>query len=205
MTQNRSIGRKTLRVIIGVFMIAVFVSSASWAFSSVIEEKNGLIESQREQIGELNQTVLIQNGQMEGLYNQIAGLNQTLTDLNEKMAEYQIAHTANLVTALGSNEIPKYKDDLWNHLWISGTVMNTGSGIAHNAGLQVIGYSSSGKVLINTTIPLKGIISTNYQDYGVVTPLSTVEPTQSIDVRASIFHKGTLSQWEISPVWTNDY
>jgi hypothetical protein len=53
------------------------------------------------------------------------------------------------------------------------------------------------------TVPIG---SNTYQDgsqYSCITPLSTLYPTQSVDVEIAIFHQGTIANWTITPVWTN--
>jgi hypothetical protein len=129
---------------------------------------------------------------------------------------------AYLVTALGATEIPhNYNEggyELYNHLYITGSVTNTGKSTAHNAGLHVVAYNSTGTLEINMTVPLANsgtmygavfgtdVATDNYVSgiYGISsTRLITLDSGQNMPIMINIFHEGTVTNWTITPVWTN--
>ena len=168
----------------------IIVASASLIlnyYTPMINSKDNEIENQSSQIASLNATISSLNGQ-------IASLKSQITSLQEK-------YTANLITALGAKEILSGNGTVLNHLFISGTVTNTGVTAAYNAGLHINGYAGNGTVLINITVPISYYVS---QDgFTNATSLSTIYPTESQGADISIFHYGNLANFTITPVWTN--
>jgi hypothetical protein len=168
----------------------ILVASASLIldyYTPMINSRDNEIANQTSQIASLNATISSLNGQ-------IASLKSQITSLQEK-------YTANLVTALGAREILGSNSSVLNHLFITGTVTNTGVTTAYNAGLHIDGYASNGTVLISITVPITYYVS---QDgFTNATALSTIYPTQSLTAEISIFHNGNLASWTITPVWTN--
>ena len=94
------------------------------------------------------------------LSKKLAERDSEITNLREEIAglKFQLSNPPNILTALGSNEIGKnylYRAPFSkNYLWITGSVRNTGDGIAYNAGLHVVGYDTTGELLVNMTVPL---------------------------------------------------
>ncbi len=156
-------------------------------------------------------------------YNsQIANLKMKISSLQAQIAEKS---SINLVTALGVTEIaaeyglggiPPY-----NHLWIDGTVTNQGGGFVYYTGLHVLAYAANGTLEINMTVPINPLnenSQTNTGWYGtderIYAYLSSygdyssyqrgnLRSGETSDVNIHIFHEGIVSNWTITPVWTN--
>ncbi len=154
--------------------------------------------------------------------SKIASLNGQIADLNSQILN---STTVNLVTALGVNEVPYNSPNnfptplLYNHLFITGSVTNTGEGTAYNAGLHVVAYETNGKVEVNMTVPLVGgenvtgneitdfapVFGTNAatQIYGNDSlQLGKLFSGQTVPISLGIFHEETVTHWTITPVWT---
>jgi hypothetical protein len=124
--------------------------------------------------------------------------------------------SARLETALGATEVPGNSSlntptpQLYNHLYISGSVANNGEGNALNAGLNVVALSSDGSVMFNLTVPvdegLPQVFGTDNATriYGN-SPLlfRSMFSGESVLVKIAIYHEGVVSNWVIKPVWTN--
>jgi hypothetical protein len=171
--------------------------------------------------------VLYYNGLLNDRDSIIAGLNDKIADLNTQLSNLKatVANlsglvtnftTANLVTALGATEVPKdsphnASPQLYNHLYISGSVRNTGRGIAYNAGLHVLAYDNNRVLKINMTVPLAGGKAAFGTDSEIVQYLSggssrvlkNLGPEETTGIDIAIFHRDTVSSWTITPVWTN--
>jgi hypothetical protein len=127
--------------------------------------------------------------------------------------------TANLQTTLAISEIPNNSPYNvpsplpYDYLYITGSVNNTGKGTAYNAGLHVLAYGANGELEINKTIPLiNGAtygtdVETNayvYSSYGNSSlTLESLQGKQNVTIEVGIFHEGVVSNWTITPVWTN--
>jgi flagellar hook assembly protein FlgD len=174
-----------------VALCAVIIVASAGLFleyyAPMINSQNNEIANQTSQIASMNSTIANLNSQIASLKNQI-------TSLQEK-------YTANLVTALGATDVPGTNSSVPYHLYISGTVTNTGVTTAYNAGLHVNGYASNGTVLIDITVPISYYVS---QDgFTNATSLTTIYPTQQESVAINIIHNGIVTNWTITPVWTN--
>ena len=154
--------------------------------SAQLDTKDAVIAEQSQQIDSLNDT--------------IADLNGQITDLQGQLSDLRQQYTANLVTALGAKDLTS-NETLALHFYITGTVTNTGVTAAYNAGLHIVGFGSNREVLIDLTSPI-GVYT--YQN-GFSTPaqLSTLYPTQTLSVVIAIYHSGSVVDWDITPVWTN--
>jgi hypothetical protein len=87
--------------------------------------------------------------------NQTAKLNGKISILKSEIVNLT---TANLVTALGVTEVLGNSShniivQLYNHLYISGQVNNTGKGTAYNSGLRIVAYDVQGTLEVNITVP----------------------------------------------------
>jgi hypothetical protein len=114
-------------------------------------------------------------------------------------------------------------------LWIKGSITNTGKETAYNAGLKVVAYDSKGTLQINMTIPLtNGAFGTSnatnafvidHHRIGTYTKfdsspwrvdrigsleLGSLNGGQTTNVTLAIFHEGTVTSWNVTPVWTNN-
>jgi len=118
---------------------------------------------------------------------------------------------------LGVNEVPYdflIDPPPFSHLFVEGSVTNVGEGTAYNAGLHVVAFDAKGKVEVNMTVPLATIASfgTNVEtvDYALKhyegtnsLKLGNLLTTQTANVRIQIFHEGNVTDWDVTPVWTN--
>jgi hypothetical protein len=163
------------------------------------------------------------------LFSGIAGIvfyyNTRVTDLNVQISDLKgqlsnlTAPSANIVTALGTAEVVPYNSGFndnpikFNNLYISGSVDNVGGGLAQNAGLKVVAYNAQGVLEINMSVPLaKGA------EFGTDAPTNTLVSNtdrtsslqlgslcsqQNVTIGIAIFHEGTVTNWTVTPVWTN--
>jgi hypothetical protein len=162
-----------------------------------------------------NRVISAGNSKIASLDGQIANLNGQMTNLT----------SVNIVTALGVTEVPANSPDnyptplLYNHLYISGSVTNTGEGTAYNAGLHVVAREANGKVEVDMTVPLvcaqneSGNEITDFapvfgtdaktQIYGNDSlKLGNLFSGQTLPISLGIFHEGNVTNWTITPVWT---
>jgi hypothetical protein len=132
-----------------------------------------------------------------------------------------VTPSANLVTALNVNDTQEETVNLWgnetsnlpfNNLLISGSVTNTGKVTAFYAGLHVVAYTATGTLEVNITVPL-----VNGAGYGTDTTtdafvsqagttwlqFGSLDIGQTAKVNVSIYHEGTVTNWTVTPVWTN--
>jgi hypothetical protein len=168
-------------------------------------------------------TIIYYNGKISNLNNQISKLNGVIASFP----------TPHLVATLGITEILGNESSsmgglnstpvLYNYLYITGSVNNTGKGTAYNAGLLVAAYDVNGTLEVNMTIPFGGIFGSDnvtndfvLKNYGSYNPILRVytsnydstlgvldgEHTTYIDGALSILHESTVSNWTITPVWT---
>lgn len=146
--------------------------------------------------------IVVQNNQIASLNTTISNLTSQIANLQSQITHLQERYTANLVTALGAKEISSYNSSVLSHLYISGTVTDTGVTAAYNAGLHINGYARNGTVLIDITVPIGyGVYQDGFNANGAA--LSTIYPTQSETAQINIFHNGNLANWTIAPTWTN--
>ncbi len=194
-----------------VLIAVLFVSSIAgtiFYYRNVVNDKNSKIAS-------LNSQIANQNNEIAKLTSQISNLTAEVTNLT----------SANLVTALGISEVPYDAPNnmgviLFSRLYISGSVTNTGEGTALNAGLHVVAYQTGGGpsfqfdlVEINMTVPLANGASfgtDNATDAFVSnwTGLSSLQlgdlgSGQTATISINIYHEGVVSNWTVTPVWTN--
>lgn len=102
---------------------------------------------------------------------------------------------------------------LYNRLYISGNVTNTGIGIAYNAGLHVVAYDN-GVLEVNMTVPLangatfgtdNATIASALSTYGSVSSLQlgNLGSGQTATIGIGIIHEGYVTNWAVTPVcWT---
>jgi TolA-binding protein len=156
-------------------------------YSPQIDSQQAMIVKQDQQITHLNQTIVDLNEQVEDLQGQL----QTLRE----------RYTANIITALGVKDMAS-DDSSLRHLFIQGTVSNTGVVAAINAGLQIKGYGSNHEVLIDLTTSFDSYAT--YQDgFTSTKSLATLAPTQSQSINIAIYHQGTVVDWTITPVYND--
>ncbi len=156
------------------------------------------------------------NNILESKNSKIASLNTQTTNLTTQATNLT---SANLVTSLGIAEVSNTSSisRSYNRLFIEGPVTNTGQGEALNAGLYVLAYAADGRLEINITVPLTtyglGEFGANAAIYSYIfsfDPYCTSSPKfgnlpsgQSAEVDLDIYHEGTVTNWTVTPVWTN--
>ena len=120
-----------------------------------------------------------------------------------------VTPSAHLVALLSVGEYPSSPPP--NLLNISGNVTNTGETTAYNAGLNVAAYTATGTLEVNVTAPL-AYDETFNQDFGTEAvggliggsySVTTLDSGQTIQIFLDIYHEGTVSNWTVTPVWTN--
>lgn len=151
--------------------------------------------------------------QNETLTNQVSYLKNQITNLSALIGNLT---TANLVTSLGIKAYPsvtQYGVSYENSLFIVGSVTNTGDGVAYNAGLHVVAYTADGTLEINMTVPLAGMgVSYYAANYTCPAELSTLNSgygydsyssSNSASIGIAIYSEELVSNWTVTPVWTN--
>ncbi|MGO8805743.1 MAG: hypothetical protein ACLQO7_03935 [Candidatus Bathyarchaeia archaeon] len=156
------------------------------------------------------------NSKIASLNTKISNLASQVTNLTAKTSQIRNLTSANLVTAIGVAEVVNTSrvSRAYNRLYIEGSVTNNGSGFAFNVGLRVLACAADGTLEINMTVPLTyGEFGTNAAIYSYIysfDPYCTSSPQfgnlssgQSAEVNLDIYHDGTVTNWTITPVWTN--
>lgn len=156
--------------------------------------------------------------QEQNLNNQIANLTSQISSLKVQMTN---SKTADLATALSEKEIissdfTATESIPYNYLYISGLVNNTGYGTAYNTGLHVVAYDadSNSTLDINLTVPLADGASlgtnseidtylTNFRGGVSSLQLGSLGSGEIATVNIAIYHEGVVSNWTVTPVWTN--
>ena len=197
----------------------IFVVTLVFAiiFAGVLSSYFYVIIFQDYKIGSFTSQEQNLNNEIENLTNQIPSLQEQTT--NFTAAYLASGFKANLATALQGNEIvtsdfAATQSIPFNYFYISGTVTNTGNGTAFEAGLQVIAYDIYNNTRdIDLTLPLGGTFGTDSNTNAYITNIySGIMPSLQLGslgsgetktVNIQIFHEGTVSNWTITPVWTN--
>ena len=120
-----------------------------------------------------------------------------------------VAPSAHIVSFLNITEFSSPPPNLLN---ISGNVSNTGETTAYNAGLHVVAYTAIGTLEINVTVPL-AYDETFNQDFGTGAvgggliggsySVTTLDSGQTAQIFLDIYHEGIVTNWTVTPVWTN--
>ena len=127
---------KTRLAITALLITILFVS----AIAGTIFYYNGLINERDSQIASFKTQIANQNNEIANLTSQNSNLENQVENLTGQLTN----STANLVTDLGVTEEPVHPPNTmpslvpYNHLYISGTVINLGEVTAFNAGLHVV-------------------------------------------------------------------
>jgi hypothetical protein len=152
------------------------------------------------------------NGLLADRDSKIASLNTQIANLNSQIAQEPNFTNPRILTQLGVTEIggssPYYYGGPWR-LFIQGSAVNVGNMTAYNAGLRVIAYSGTGQLEINMTVPL--VNGYNYgTDASLVTgyeigpqQLGNLTGGQYAIIDLDIYHEGVVTNWTVTPVWTN--
>ncbi len=187
-------------------------------FAGVLSSYFYLIIFQDYKIASLTSQEQNLTSQLENLTNQIPSLQNQITNLTA--AYLASGLKPNLTTALEGKEIitsdyAATESIPYNYFYISGTVTDTGNGTAFKVGLHVIAFDAYNKVTrdIDLTLPLGGVFGTDNRTNNYITSsyggfsqslkLGNLGGGQTVTTNIQIFHEGTVSNWTITPVWTN--
>ena len=183
-------------------------------------------------VGAFAGTIFYYNSKIANLSSQISNISGQLTNVTTQLTNLSSANlVAKLSIAEvpnNYNDTGRYTG--LNYLSISGNVTNTGRGTAYNTGLHVVAYTATGTLEINMTVPLgvggygNGVDnSTHALGTTISSPMGAGEaafppdsPSTYITSLASyaglnvlalcviaIYHEGTVTDWTVTPVWTN--
>lgn len=93
---------------------------------------------------------------------------------------------------------------------MTGWVINKGLGTAYNAGLHAIAYDAKGTLEVNMTVPLVDGMGGIFYTFDIIPKDSQVpfhfgslDSGQNATITLSIFHVGLVTNWTVTPVWTN--
>ena len=187
-------------------------------FLAVLSSCASLIVVQDYKIASLKAQEQNLNSEIENLTNQIPSSNDQTTNLTA--AYLASGLKANLITALQGKEIvtsnyAATQSIPYNYFYISGTVTNTGNGTAFQTGLHVIAYDvyDNSTRDIDMTLPFGGQFGTDSTINAYVAKsqggtsslqLESLGSGQTKTINIQIFHEGTVSNWTLTPVWTNN-
>ena len=176
-------------------------------------------------------TIFYYNSKISDLNSQISNLNNVIANIPTAHLVASLSITEMLGN--DSNSMGKPTPIPYNYLYITGSVNNTAEATAYNAGLHVVAYDATGTLEINMTVPLSGVIygtdnATNtfvLHTYGSYDPvlkeyvsnfnpiLGRVDGKQTYLIGGApefysalsltILHEGTVTDWTVTPVWTN--
>lgn len=207
-------------------MIAILFVSA---IAGTIVYYNGIVNDKDSKIASLNNQIANLNSQITNLTAQVANLRIEITNLTSAnlVAMLNVTEEPNnsdLVQTFPNIPVTSVP---YNSLWINGSIINTGHVTAFNAGLHVVGYASDGVLEINMTVPL--VTNAVYGKDGATDALILNNPrlTEGNDIGAlhfgqigslqlgslaigqtgnvflAIYHEGIVTNWTVTPVWTN--
>jgi hypothetical protein len=190
---------------------------------------NGIVNDKDSKIASLNNQIANLNSQITNLTAQVANLRIEITNLTSAnlVAMLNVTEEPNnsdLVQTFPNIPVTSVP---YNSLWINGSIINTGHVTAFNAGLHVVGYASDGVLEINMTVPL--VTNAVYGKDGATDALILNNPrlTEGNDIGAlhfgqigslqlgslaigqtgnvflAIYHEGIVTNWTVTPVWTN--
>jgi hypothetical protein len=160
-------------------------------------------------------TIVYYNNIIANLNNQVSTQIENLTSAN-LTSELTITEIPWPNHFLNGTLIPDYYPHGFSNLFINGSVTNQGEGIAFNAGLHVSAYTNNDTLAANMTVPLvsggwvhgtdattNAYVSNYYKDYLGTFQLGYFKSGQTVTFDLSFYHEGTVSNWSITPVWTN--
>jgi hypothetical protein len=181
-------------------------------------------------VGAFVGTIFYFNSEIANLNSQISNIKSQLTIVTGQLKNLT---TANVVTSLTATEVPySYNNytghELLNYLYIAGSATNTGRGTAYNTGLHVVAYTATGALEIDMTVPLgvggygygvnnsTNALGTTYTPNSPhlsilspglgAAPVSTLGSVPGFNsglIAIAIYHEGTVTNWTITPVWTD--
>jgi len=201
---------KAIPVLVAAILFVSAIAGTAFYYNGVVNSGNSKIALMHSNIANLINEITDLNNEIINQSSEIANLNSQISNLNGQVTKLT---SPNLVTALGLNEILSNSSlsgtlAPYNHLEISGTVTNMGESTAFNAGLHIEAYDADGTLEINMTVPLDNGASfgTNAATdvYGSSSlQLGNLDSWQVSTISIAIYHEGTVTNWTLTPVWTN--
>ena len=201
---------KAIPVLVVAILFVSAIAGTAFYYNGIVDGGNSKIALMRSNIANLINEITDLNNEIINQSSEIANLNSQISNLNGQVTKLT---SPNLVTALGINEILSNSSSggtlaPYNHLEISGTVTNVGESTAFNAGLHIVAYDANGELEINMTVPLDngGSFGTDAatEAYGTSSlQLGNSASWQVSTISIAIYHEGTVTNWTLTPVWTN--
>ena len=168
----------------------------------------------------------------------IVYFNEKISNLNSQVSnlktQIEYLTSANLTATISTTELPYptrtlngtlYPNymlehptlyNLFNDLYLNGSVINNGGGAAFSAGLHVLAYAANGTVEVNMTVPLvngewvygtdattDAYASNYYKNYLGSLQLGYLKSGQTVTFDSSFYHEDTVTNWTATPVWSN--
>ncbi|HKM59469.1 MAG TPA: hypothetical protein VJY36_01205 [Candidatus Bathyarchaeia archaeon] len=149
------------------------------------------------------------NSKITLLQSQISNQEKEIANLTSQIAVQPDLSKPHVITELGVTELETDWGPSWR-LFIQGSAYNMGNSTAYNAGLKVEAYSGTGVLDINMTVPF--VNGYNYgTDSSITSKLSQLGPAQlgnltsgqAVMIDLDIYHEGVVTNWNVTPVWTN--
>jgi hypothetical protein len=149
------------------------------------------------------------NSVISSLQSQLSNQNKEIANLTSQIAVQPDLSKPHIITELGVIELETDWGPSWR-LFIQGSAYNMGNSTAFNAGLKVQAYSGTGVLEINMTVPF--VNGYNYgTDSSITSKLMQLGPAQlgnltsgrAVIIDLDIYHEGVVTNWTVSPVWTN--
>jgi hypothetical protein len=149
------------------------------------------------------------NSKITLLQSQISNQKKEIANLTSQIAVQPDLSKPHVITELGVTELETDWGPSWR-LFIQGSAYNMGNSTAYNAGLKVEAYSGTGVLEINMTVPF--VNGYNYgTDSSITSKLTQLGPAQlgnltngqAVIIDLDIYHEGVVTNWNVTPVWTN--
>lgn len=183
------------------------VSDQNNAFQNQLAQQQNQADAIKQNETNLQDQTSTLQAQNDGLNAQLSSLKQQISMLQSQLTNLT---RANLVADLHIGDASGY---LYKDMYIEGSVGNNGLGTAYNAGLRVTAYSPEGVLRINMTVPLvigafgidnaTSAVAATLPWEKVSLQLGNVGTGVTLPVSVGIFHYDTVSNWTVTPVWTN--
>jgi outer membrane murein-binding lipoprotein Lpp len=182
------------KIIASVFLMTILFVSA---IVGTLTYYNGVVNKKNSEIVLLN--------------NQIENLNNEVSNLSAQVANLTSLSGVSIQTYLGVKDLD---GSGYYFLDIAGSVLNVGDSTAFHPGLHVVAYDAQGTLEINMTVGLAKdtVFSTDNRtrtfvqmnvslyDPSFVDPLYSNE---TAPIALNIYHEGMVTNWTVTPVWTN--
>lgn len=209
------------KIVIAVTVLTVAVLFIS-TFAGIVLYYNTALSDKDSKITSLNNEITNLTSQISNLTSEVKNL--TSANLVAVLNVTEEPNNSDLVQMFPNMPVTSIP---YNSLWINGSIINTGHVMAYNAGLNVTAYTSDGTLEINMTVPfvINAVYGTDKATddlilnnprltvgndngnlhFGQIGSLQlgslAIEQTHSIFL--SIYHEGIVTNWTVTPVWTN--